>query len=57
MHEANAIAELGMVCNKSKTEVVAFGDNDIIELTSGNDTIKTKKSMKVLGLWMDSELK
>jgi len=54
-HE-NWLESLGMVCNKAKTEVIVFGDKNLTELSAGSDTIKVKKSLKVLGLWLDDEM-
>jgi len=48
---------LGMICNKSKTEAVAFGVAENVELSTGDDTITTKSNMKVLGIWVDKDLK
>jgi len=51
------LQKIGMVCNKGKTEVVIFGSGEIMEIKVGTETIKTSKVMKMLGIWVDWDLK
>jgi len=55
-HEA-WLKGIGMICNKSKTEVVVFGEEDVKEIRLGDEKITTGKSMKMLGIWVDWNLK
>jgi len=48
---------LGMICNRSKTEVVIFGDEMEREIEVDGINIKSGTTMKMLGIWVDSDLK
>jgi len=51
------LGDLGMVCNKSKTEVIAFGHPDpSIEVRLGDTMIKSNPSVKILGIIYDQKL-
>jgi len=47
----NFLDNIGMVINKSKTEITLFGKEYIcLEVNIGNINIKTQENMKMLGL-------
>jgi len=51
------LTSIGMISNRSKTEVVKFGGSEIKEIEVGGVKIKIQKSMKMLGIWVDSDLR
>jgi len=46
---------IGMICNLSKTELISFG-TDELHLTVCGNLIKSKETMKVLGVLVDNKL-
>jgi len=54
------LKSIGMVTNVNKTELIYFAKNDINDITPikvGNDYVTPKKTIKVLGVHFDSDLK
>jgi len=53
----NFLENIGMVINKSKTEITLFGKENIsLEINIGDINIKTQKNMKALGLTFSHNL-
>jgi len=48
---------IGMICNKTKTELIIMGDDTIKEIELEDGSIAVSEKMKVLGMWLDKDLK
>jgi len=51
------LGKLGMISNTTKTEVLILNQPNEVTINVGNETIKTSKFMKVLGMWLDCNLR
>jgi len=51
------LKQIGMISNMSKTEVLVLNQPDEVTIRVGEETIRTSKVIKVLGMWLDCNLK
>jgi len=49
------LQEIGMTCNHLKTELIIFNEDDI-EINVGGSSVRSGKTMKVLGVLIDNDL-
>jgi len=50
------LKSIGMICNRSKTELIVFGNNKL-SVEVGGESIESKNTIKVLGILIDCDLR